>query len=207
MAHRPHRRKPKKKDEETSLKEAIKPGNIFLVADIDAFYDRFAYNVQNFGGMQMATPSNGNAAFLMNLLDQATGSKYLIGSRSRAATLRPFTVIQEMEAEFDSKVGNKIEEFQAKQQEAQTKLQELQAQKAQGSELFLSPEQEAEITKLRQQQVEYSRLVRNQQKDLRRQKDKLAGKITLLNVAAMPALVILFALALFLKRRSSTRAR
>ncbi|MBG7607154.1 MAG: Gldg family protein [Verrucomicrobia bacterium] len=200
-------KKEEEKPSEESLKVATKPGNVFLVADIDAFFDRFAYNVQNFGGMQMATPSNGNAAFLMNLLDQATGSKYLIGSRSRAATRRPFTVIQEMEAAFETKVGSKIAEFQAKQQEAQTKLQELQAQKAQGSELFLSPEQEAEIAKLREQQVEYSRLVRNQQKDLRRQKDKLAGNITLLNVAAMPILVILIGFALFLKRRSSTRAR
>jgi len=191
----------------TSLTEAVKPGNVFLIADIDAFFDRFAYNVQNFGGMQMATPANGNAAFLMNLLDQAAGSKYLIGSRSRAATRRPFTVVQEMEAEFEKNVGGKITEFQTKQQEAQTKLQALQAQKAQGSELFLSPEQEAEISKLREQQVEYSRLVRNQEKDLRRQKDKLAGNITLLNVAAMPVLVILIGFALFLKRRSSTRAR
>ena len=200
----------KKEDEKTagkSLKEAVKPGNVFLVADIDAFFDRFAYNVQTFGGMQMATPSNGNAAFLMNLLDQATGSKYLIGSRSRAATRRPFTVIQEMEAEFEKNVGGKIAEFQTKQEEAQTRLQELQAQKSQGSELFLSPEQEAEIRKLREQQVEYSRLVRNQEKDLRRQKDKLSGNITLLNVAAMPVLVILAGLGLFLKRRSSTRAR
>lgn len=200
-------KKDEKKPAETSLKEAVKPGNVFLIADIDAFFDRFAYNVQNFGGMQMATPSNGNAAFLMNLLDQATGSKYLIGSRSRAATRRPFTVVQEMEAEFEKNVGGKIAEFQAKQEEAQTKLQELQTQKAQGSELFLSPEQEAEIKKLREQQVEYSRLVRGQQKDLRRQKDKLAGNITLLNVAAMPALVILFGFILYIIRRSSTRAR
>ncbi|QTN31292.1 Gldg family protein [Akkermansiaceae bacterium] len=193
------------KDE--SLKEATKPGNVFLIADIDAFYDRFAYNIQNFGGMQMAGPANGNPALLFNLLDQATGSKYLIGSRSRAATRRPFTVVQEMEAEFDRKVGSKLKEFEAKLEETQTKLQELQAQKAQGTELYLSPEQEAEIQKLREQQVEYARLTREQQKDLRRQKDKLAGKITLLNVAAMPAFVILFGLALFLKRRSSTRAR
>ncbi len=199
--------KTKDKGTEKSLKEAVKPGNVFLVADIDAFYDRFAYSLQNFGGMQMATPANGNSSLLLNLLDQATGSKYLIGSRSRAATRRPFTVIQEMEADFDKQVGSKIAEFQTKQQEAQSKLQELQAQKAEGSELYLSPEQEAEIRKLREQQVEYSRLIRNQEKELRRQKDKLAGQITLLNVAAMPTLVILFGLALFLKRRSSTRAR
>lgn len=201
--------KEKKEDapKDKSLKQAAKPGNVFLIADVDAFFDRFAYNVQNFGGMQVANPSNGNAALLLNLLDQATGSEYLIGSRSRAATRRPFTVIQKMEAEFNKEVGSKLEDFQAKLQETQTKLQNLQAQKAQGSELFLSPEQEAEIGKLREQQVDYARLTRELQKDLRRQKDKLAGKITLLNVAAMPALVILFGLALFLKRRSSTRAR
>ena len=33
-----------------SLKEGVAPGNVFLVADVDAFYDRFAYNIQNFGG-------------------------------------------------------------------------------------------------------------------------------------------------------------
>ncbi len=198
---------PKEEAEGGSLKEATAPGNVFLIADIDAFYDRFAYNVQNFGGMQMATPSNGNASLLLNLMDQATGSKHLIGSRSRAATRRPFTVVQEMETEFDQQVGSKIEEFQTKQQEAIAKLRELQAQRSESAGPFASPEQEAEIKNLREQQVEYSRMIREQQKDLRRQKDSLAGRITLLNVAAMPALVILFGLGLFLKRRSSTRAR
>jgi ABC-type uncharacterized transport system involved in gliding motility auxiliary subunit len=196
-----------KNDEPGHLKEATSPGNVFLIADIDMFYDRFAYNVQNFGGMQMASPVNGNSTLLFNLLDQAVGSKHLIGSRSRSALRRPFTVVQEMEAEFNKQVGAKIEEFQAKQEAAQQKLNELQAQKAQGSELFLSPEQEAEIKKLRAEQVEYSRLIREAQKDLRRQKDQLAGRITLLNVAAMPTLVVIIGLGLYFKRRSATRAR
>ena len=190
-----------------SLKQATSPGNVFLIADVDAFYDRFAYNVQNFGGSQMATPSNGNASLLFNLLDQATGSKHLIGSRSRSAIARPFTVVQKMEADFNKTVGVKIEEFQAKQKEAQKKLSDLQAQKSRGSELYLSPAQEAEIKKLREEQVEYAKLVREQEKDLRRQKDKLGGKITLLNVAAMPVLVVLIGLALFVQRRRATRAR
>jgi ABC-type uncharacterized transport system involved in gliding motility auxiliary subunit len=192
---------------EESLKEAVKPGNVFLIADIDAFYDRFAYNVQNFGGMQMATPTNGNSVLLFNIIDQAIGSKHLIGSRSRAATRRPFTVVQEMETKFKEQVGQKVEEFEKKREEAQAKLQELQAQKARGKELYLSPEQEAEIAKLTQQQVEYSRLIREQEKDLRRKKDRLAGNITLLNVAVVPLLVILFGLSLHFIRRASTRAR
>ncbi len=202
-------KKPDDKDaaKVTYLKEATAPGNVFLIGDVDAFYDRFAYNVQSFGGTQMATPSNGNATLLFNLLDQATGSKHLIGSRSRSAISRPFTVVQKMESDFNQTVGVKIEEFQAKQKAAQQKLSELQAQKSRGSELYLSPAQEAEIKKLRQEQVEYAKLVREQEKELRRQKDKLAAKITLLNVAAVPTLVVLLGLALYIKRRSATRAR
>lgn len=197
----------KEEPKSDSLKEGIASGNVFLIADVDAFYDRFAYNVQNFGGTQMASPSNGNATLLFNILDQSVGSKHLIGSRSRSAISRPFTVVQKMEADFNKLVGAKIEEFQEKQKAAQTKLSELQAQKSRGSDLTLSPAQEAEIKKLRQEQVEYSKLIREQEKDLRRQKDKLGGKITLLNVAAMPVLVVLLGLALFLKRRANTRAR
>ena len=197
----------KEDDKPASVKEGTAPGNVFLIADVDAFYDRFAYNVQNFGGMQMASPINGNASLLFNLLDQAVGSKHLIGSRSRSAIRRPFTVIQEMEAEFNKQVGTRIEEFQEKQKAAQQKLSELQSQKSAGNELYLSPEQEAEIRKLRKEQVDYSKLIREQEKDLRRQKDKLAGKITLLNVAAMPAIVVLVGLGLFIQRRRSTRAR
>jgi ABC-type uncharacterized transport system involved in gliding motility auxiliary subunit len=197
----------KEEPKPTWLKQGTSPGNVFLIADIDAFYDQFAYRVQNFGGMQMASPANGNASMLFNLLDQATGSKYLIGSRSRAAVRRPFTVIQEMEAEFDKQVGQEIATFQTKQQEAQQKLSDLQSKKSSSSDLHLSPQQEAEIRKLREEQVEYSKKIRDKQKDLRRQKDKLAGNITLLNVAAMPLVVILFGLGLFLKRRTATRAR
>jgi ABC-type uncharacterized transport system involved in gliding motility auxiliary subunit len=198
----------KKEDESKpkSLKQGTAPGNVFLIADIDAFYDRFAYNPQLLQ-MGMAEPANGNIPLFFNLLDQATGSKHLIGSRSRAAIRRPFTLIQEMEADFDKSIGKQMEELKKKEQEAQTKLNELQAQRSSGNELYLSPEQEEEVRKFRAQRVEYARTIRDLQKDLRRQKDKLSGKITLLNVAAMPVLVILFGLGLYVKRRSATRAR
>jgi hypothetical protein len=72
---------------------------------------------------------------------------------------------------------------------------------------YLSPEQEAEIRKLRQQEVDARKQVRDLQKDLKREKDKLAGRATLANVLGMPLLVILFGIGLLLKRRNATRAR
>jgi ABC-type uncharacterized transport system involved in gliding motility auxiliary subunit len=190
-----------------SLKASSADGNVFLIADVDAFYDKFAYNLQNYGGSQVATPSNGNSSLLFNILDQAVGSKHLIGSRSRTTIRRPFTVVQKMEADFDKNVGAKIQEFQEKQKVAQQKLMDLQAKKSHGSELYLSPAQEAEIKNLRQEQVDYAKLIRQQEKKLRRQKDKLASNITLLNIAGMPIVVILIGLGLYIKRRSSARAR
>ena len=112
-----------------------------------------------------------------------------------------------MEDEFNKPVGVKIEEIQNKQKEAREKLSSLQALKSNSSDLNLSPAQEEEIKNLRKEEVNYSKKIREEEKELRRQKDKLAGKVTLLNVAAMPVLVILIGLGLFFKRRSSTRAR
>ena len=157
--------------------------------------------------MQVAHQINGNPSLLFNIIDQAASSTHLIGARSRAAIARPFTKIKEMEAEANKRVGSKMEEFEAQAEEAQKKLNDLQTQQAAGSELYLSPEQEAEIRKLRQQEVEARKQIRDLQKDLRREKDKLAGTTTLLNVVGVPALVVLFGIGLLVKRRSSTRAR
>ena len=78
-----------KKDEAKpeSLKEAVNSGNVFLIADVDAFYDIFAFNVQNFGGMQMVSPKNGNVTLLLNILDQAVGIQ--ISDRIAFAFRRP----------------------------------------------------------------------------------------------------------------------
>lgn len=199
-----------KKDEAPKpegLKEAIAPGNIFLIADVDAFYDRFAYNEQNFGGMRMVSPMNGNSSLLLNVLDQAAGSSHLIGARSRAAIRRPFTVIQEMEEKFNQTVGEKKAEVEKQREEARHKVAELRANRASGTELYGSPEEEAEIMKHLEKEVEASKKIRELEKDLKRQKTTLYGRITQLNVVAMPLLVVIFAICLFIVHRFRTRAR
>ena len=197
----------KKPDKPQWLKEGTAKGNVFLIADVDFLGDNFAFRLQNIGNMRLASPTNGNSSLLLNMLDQATGSKHLIGARSRASTRRPFTVVQEMEAEFEKDVGEQIKELEEKQQEAVGRLNELQSQKSSGTELLLSPEQESEIRKLREQQVSYSREIRKEQKGLQRRKTALNTKVTLLNIGVMPLVVILAGLFVWLARRASTRAR
>ena len=193
--------------EAKSLAEATKEGNVFLISDVDMFYDQFCFAVQRLGNMQLAQPINGNSSLLFNLIDQAASSTHLIGSRSRAATSRPFTVFQEMEANANQQVGEKIAEFEKKAEEAQQRLNELQSQKSQGSQLYLTPEQEKEIQNVREQEVDARKQIRNLQKDLRREKDKIAGSITMWNIAGVPALILVLGGGLLIARRTSTRAR
>ena len=205
---KPEGEQPKPEEKKAdSLKEATAPGNIFLIGDVDAFYDRFAFSVQNFGGMQMASPINGNASLLMNILDQAAGSPYLIGARSRSATRRPFDVIQKMEDKFEQEVGADIAKIRETEKSAIDRLQALQAQKSKANDPIASPEQEAEIKSLRNEQLKASKEIRDKEKGLQSQKDALTGRITLLNVAGMPVIVTLFAIGLFIVRRNKTRAR
>lgn len=198
-----------KKDEPAKpkwLTETATPGNVFLIADVDMFWDHFAYNMQLMQ-LGVATPANGNPSLIMNLLDQACGSSHLIGSRSRAAVRRPFTKIQEMENKLDQKIKDKANQFQKEVDDANARLSELQSKRSGGNDLFLSPEQEAEMQKLRKTSVAKRKEIREMEKDLRREKDRLTAGITLWNVLGMPVLIILFGIGLYTYRRSSTRAR
>jgi ABC-type uncharacterized transport system involved in gliding motility auxiliary subunit len=196
----------KKEEKPAHLVEATKPGDVFLIADVDAFHDQIAYNVQRLGQMQMAAPRNGNSSLLFNILDQAASSGHLIGSRSRAAIARPFTKIKELEEESKKRIGGESEKLEEKAKAAQTKLNELQAERS-SSDGSLTPEQKALIRKYEEERIAAEREKRELEKDLRREKDKIAGRATFNNVAIMPGLVILLGLGLFIKRRITTGAR
>lgn len=189
------------------LREAKAPGNLFLIGDVDFLYDNFAYQLQNFGGRQVATPYNGNSSLLLNLVDQAVGSRHLIGARSRPSSHRPFTVVEEMEATFEQEFGRTIDEYRQREQEVITRLNELRSQRGKSDTVFLNAAQEAEIRSLESKRVELNRRIREEQKGLRAQKDALSTRMFLLNVVLVPALVALTGLAVYLRRRASTRAR
>lgn len=189
------------------LTEPATPGNVFLIGDVDFLYDNFAYQIQNFGGKQIAAPSNGNSSLLLNIVDQAAGSQHLIGARSRPSTLRPFTLVQEMESAFEQEYGRTIDAYKQSEQEVIARLNELRAQRGQSDAIFLSAAQEAEVRELEAKRSDYNRRIRAEQKGLRSQKETLATRMFFLNVILVPALVALFGLAIFLRRRSLTRAR
>lgn len=196
-------KKPKKKKTGPSpLATAKSTGTVYLISDADFLFDRACFQQAPQGYVAV----NNNAALLQNILDQCTGSKHLIGSRSRAATTRPFTRITEMETEFEKDLSNDVEKAREAMNEIVQQLQALQNQKTSGKTLVLSPEQEAKVRELQAQQLKLRRELREKQKGLRERKNRLYAKITWLTVASTPLFVALTGLCVWLVRRRTTRA-
>lgn len=190
-----------------ALSKATKGGNVILISDVDAFYDQFAYSLQPLGNVQIASPVNGNSSLLLNLVDQAASSTHLIGSRSRAATSRPFIKLQEMESDFNQRIGVELDTKQAELDQINREINELVTQRRQGDRVYLDADLESKIREGETKRVSARKELREMEKDLRRKKDALAGKVIIYNIAAVPLIVILVGLTLFAIRRSKTRAR
>jgi len=198
---------PKTKDQKPkestapALTKAEAEGIVYLISDVDFLFDRACFRQSAQGYMAV----NNNAALLQNILDQCTGSKHLIGSRSRAATTRPFTVIKEMETDYAQEMRSDIEKAQKTMKGIVSQLQQLQSQKTQGKALVLSPEQEQKIRELQAQQVKLRRELRDKQKGLQAKKDKLYSKIRWMTVGITPAFIALSGLFIWFVRRRTTR--
>ncbi len=191
-----------------SLKESKVESAVILVADTDMLADQFCASVQElpiFGRMVSPGP---NLALVQNMVEQFAGDINLITVRSRATLNRPFTVVRKMEEEAEAAFRDRQRGLEKELQEAQSRLNELQAAKTDKSQRFiLSPEQQQEIEKFKKRQSETKRELRDVRKQLRRSVESLQTRVKVANIALMPALVIAGGIALALYKRKQTAAR
>jgi len=194
-----------KKEDAPVLKEMAegKSGVVLLVADTDFLFEQFS--VQVLGNMAM--PFNGNLPFGLNILDQVAGDTRLLQVRSRNSNRRPFTRINAIETEANAKIQNAVSDLQRQADEANGKLNELQAAKDPKQRNFLSPEQQDEIEKFRRTQAEAQRQIRELRKSARADIDGTLASMKLWNILGTPLLVFGIGLAVFLFRRTSTSAK
>lgn len=196
--------------EEESLKESKEDGAVVLFGDADFLADPFSVRVQNFLGARLISTMNGNLSLAQNLVEQLAGDNRLIHVRSRASMNRPFTRIQEKQREAEEKYRSEIRALEEKRQQTQTKLNELQRNRtdvSQGQRFVLSPEQQAELEKLRKQEVETNRQLKKTRRDLRKDVDALETSLKWINIAFMPIFVAFIGIFIALIKRIQTAAR
>ena len=137
---------------------------------------------------------NDNLTLFSNVIEQFAGREELIGVRSRGASDRPFTVVDELEAQAMRKFQRKQADLEAELQMTQQRLAALQKQKGAYERLILSKEQQDEIVKFRKAQADTRKQLKKVRKDLTAGIDSLGLTLKCINIALIPSLVVLFGL-------------
>ncbi|MFO1190322.1 MAG: Gldg family protein [Alphaproteobacteria bacterium] len=161
--------------------------NIVVVADTDLMQDRAWAQVQSVGGQNLAVPFAGNGEFVINLIDNLAGSDALIGLRSRGQSLKPFVRVQDLEFQAEQRFRNTERNLQAKLEQVQTQLKDLQTQRDQGGQVILSENQREAIEKFQTEIIDTRRQLREVQHALRRDIDVLKGWLEFVNIGLIPS--------------------
>ncbi|MGB8275755.1 MAG: Gldg family protein [Alphaproteobacteria bacterium] len=187
------------------LTHSVKPINVMLVGDVDMLVDRFWLQTQNVYGRNVAVPVANNAEFVVNALDNLSGSEELISLRSRGLSYRPFVRTEEIRRDAEVRYRETERELTDKLKETENKLQQLRSGDTSSGATVLTDEQKAEIEKFRTEAVRLRAQLREVQHALRKDIESLDTWLKVINIWAMPALIGLVALVLWVGRRVQRR--
>ena len=175
--------------------------NVILVGDVDILSDRLWVQQQNFLGQTLATAFANNGDFLINALDNLSGSADLIGIRARGTYSRPFTRVQALRRQADAQFRQTEQRLQAELTETENRLGELQDARTDQGSLLMSDEQQAEIQRFLDEQVRIRQELRGVQRNLDRSIEQLGTVLQFINIGLVPLLLTAVALTAVVVRR------
>jgi gliding motility-associatede transport system auxiliary component len=176
--------------------------NIVLVGDVDVLSDRLWVQAQNFLGQRLMNAFANNGDFVVNALDNLSGSADLIGLRSRATYSRPFTRVEALRRQADAKFRQTEQQLQAQLSETERKLGQLQSSRSDKGSVLMTPEQQQEIQQFLDQQVKIRSELRAVRRNLDADIDRLGTILEVVNIAVVPALLTIIALLVVFVKRS-----
>jgi ABC-type uncharacterized transport system involved in gliding motility auxiliary subunit len=162
--------------------------NAIVVADADLLADQFWVEVREFLGQQVAIPNASNAAFVVNALDNLSGSESLIALRGRGAEDRPFKLVNELRRDAERRYREKEQALTAKLKDVQDQLAKLE-KAGEGGSVILSESDRQAIEKFRADMLATRRELREVKRALRQDIDRLDGWLKFANIALVPLLI------------------
>ena len=173
------------------IKESEKPATIIIVSDADLLADQFYVQRRNLLGLTISEMFNDNLNFLSNASEILTGSDELIGLRSRGKFERPFTAVMKLKGKAQERWLTKENELVKQMEETTQKLRQIEERKDVSQEMILSPEQEVEIAKFKEQRQKINRELKQVRRNLRASIETLGATLKGINIFLMPFLVAL----------------
>ena len=191
-------------NDSVQLLRSGQPANIILVADVDMLADQMWAQSSNFFGQRVAQAFANNGDFVSNALDNLTGSSDLISIRGRASFSRPFLKVEELERDADDRFRAKEAELEARLDETERRIGELQSGRDDQDRGLLSDEQSAEIERFIDQRIAIRKELRQVRRQLRDDIERLGSRLKFINIALVPLLITLLALGSLVMRRRRT---
>jgi ABC-type uncharacterized transport system involved in gliding motility auxiliary subunit len=187
------------------LAKSMSPANIVVIADTDFLMDYMWVQTREVFGQRVAQAFANNGDLVANILDNLSGSSALISVRGRATFSRPFERVEALRHQADDRLRSKALELQAELQQTETKLTELQSKRNDQSSLVLSPEQEAELKRFVAEKARVRKQLRETQRGLDVDINRLESWLKVINIAIAPLLVaVAGVIILSLRRRRRT---
>lgn len=184
-----------------ALAEAVEDVNVIVVADVDLLSDRLWVQVQNFFGRRIPSAFANNGDFVINALDNLSGSAELISVRSRATFTRPFTRVEALRAEAEARFRATEQRLQNELAETERKLEELQSAREDAGDLLLTPEQQAEIERFIDQRARIRQELRAVQRELDEDIERLGTLLKTLNIGLVPLALMVAGMYLLWRRQ------
>ena len=177
----------------TGLTEAKDECAVVVFSDVDFLTDQLAYSQSIFGKIVVGD----NSALLLNAVEDLGGSGDLISIRSRGNFKRPFVVVDKIEQQAEKETADEvavinaqIEGFNAELQKLVSSDQEQDKQEVLGSAI-VQKKRDVEL-RIREAQRQLREIKAKQ----RERTDRLAQTLEVVNMAAVPGVVMVVAVGL-----------
>ena len=191
-----------KNDEELIDDDFINEGNInvILVSDTDILADHFWIRKQDMLGVSVPQPIANNGDFVINSIENLSGSTDLINLRGRGKYSRPFERVEAIRKEAEAEFREREKELQVALQETENEIRKLQQEQGNEKSYLLNNKLTAEIEKFRNERLATRKELRSVQHDLRKNIEKLGSQLRFINIGLIPLLITLLSLIIGIYR-------
>ena len=188
----------KKLDHIDKSKEDIQ---VIVVADSDILADRFWVQESNFLGQRVMIPTADNASFLINGLENLTGTPALSSLRGRGQVSRPFLVIEELRLRAEQNFRSKENALLQRLETLESQIGAIEIKGEKDSDSLISEDDTRTIQNYRSEILSTRKELREVQRSLRSDIENLEGLLKFINIALIPIIFGILMVFISLQRK------
>ena len=179
-------------------------GNILIFADTDILSNSIWTQKQDNYGKEVFSAIADNGSLVINSVEFLSGGGELISLRTRGTSNRPFIVVEELQRKAETAYRETEKSLQNDLKLTENKLRDIQRGASiatQEGAPILSKEQADTLKQFKDKIINIRKELRDVQRDLRVDIEKLGLMLKLYNIWVMPLLVAISSVLVFIARR------